>query len=186
MVQLALCIPPDLPLAGRLQSAGGRDHLPVYARLRQAQVAVAGRLPSADRMSLALRPEPEAPSLARDLISGACLSWELPELLHPARLVMSELVTNAVEHTGTASTVTVSRRGAGIHLTVSDGDPTLPMMRKPARPRPGRPLDDRGRGLRVVTATADAWGALPTSTGKIVWATLQPTARTTGRPTGPR
>jgi hypothetical protein len=173
-VQLALCIPPDLPLAGRMQGLGIRGHLPVYAKLRQARVAIAGRLPLHERKTLILQPEPDSPSLARDLITEACLSWELPDLLHPARLVMSELVTNAIEHTRTAITVTVSRRAAGVHLTVSDSDPTLPEMRKPARPRPGRPLDDRGRGLRVVTATADAWGALPTRTGKVVWATLQP------------
>jgi histidine kinase-like protein len=179
LVQLALCIPPDLRLADRMQHLRARGHLPVYARLRQARVAIAARLPL-ERKTLTLAPEPESPSLARDLIGGACLAWELPELLHPARLVVSELVTNAIEHARTAITVSVSRRGAGIHLTVTDGEPALPRMRKPARPRPGRPLDDRGRGLRVVTAAADAWGALPTATGKVVWATLQPAV------TGPR
>ncbi|MET3428663.1 hypothetical protein BJ973_007875 [Actinoplanes tereljensis] len=179
LVQLALCIPPDLPLADRMQHLGTRGHLPVYARLRQARVAIAGRLPLDERKTLTLEPEPESPSLARNLIGEACLAWELPELLHPARLVISELVTNAVEHARTAITVSVSRRAAGIHLTVSDGAATLPRMRKPVRPRPGRPLDERGRGLRLVTASADAWGALPTSTGKVVWATLQPS-------TGPR
>ncbi|GAA2641113.1 hypothetical protein Adu01nite_08770 [Paractinoplanes durhamensis] len=174
VVELALCIPPELPLADRMQRLGTRGHLPVYAKLRQARVAITGRLPSAERMTLSLPAEPESPSLARNLITEACLSWELPGLLHPARLVMSELVTNAIEHTRAAISVSVCRRGAGVHLTVSDTDPALPTMRKPARPRPGRPLDDRGRGLRVVTATADAWGALPTKTGKIVWATLQP------------
>ncbi|MEU4237815.1 ATP-binding protein [Actinoplanes sp. NPDC026619] len=174
IVQLALCIPPEMPLADRMQRLGTRGYLPVYAKLRQARVAIAGRLPCSDRNTLTLQPEPDSPSLARDLVTQACLSWELADLLHPARLVMSELVTNAIEHTGSTITVSVSRRDAGVHLTVSDSDPTLPMMRKPARPRPGRPLDDRGRGLRVVTATADAWGALPTKTGKVVWATLQP------------
>jgi hypothetical protein len=42
------------------------------------------------------------------------------------------------------------------------------------RVRRGRPLDDRGHGLRVVTALTVAWGSLPTATGKLVWATLMP------------
>jgi len=169
-VQLALCIPPRLPLADRLQRLGSRGHLPVYARVRQARVAIAGRLPTTERITMTLAAEPDSPSLARNLAGEACLSWELPELLSPARLVMSELVTNAVEHARSPVTVTVSRRGTGLQLTVTDGDPGLPRVRRPARPRPGRPLDDRGRGLRVVTSVADAWGALPTSSGKVVWA----------------
>lgn len=174
VVQFALCIPPGLPLADRMQRSAAPGQLPVFAKPRQARVAIASRLPSNERMTLSLAPEPDSPSLARDLVTRACLAWEQHDLVHPARLVMSELVTNAIEHARTPITVTVSRRAAGLHLTVSDGDRTLPQMRKPARPRPGRPLDDRGRGLRVVTATADAWGALPTKTGKVVWATLQP------------
>ncbi|GAA0542742.1 hypothetical protein GCM10010172_25260 [Paractinoplanes ferrugineus] len=176
-VQLALCIPADLPLADRMQRSAGQGHLPVYAKVRQARVAIASRLPSNERTTLVLASEPDSPSLARDLVTRACLTWGLQDLLHPARLVMSELVTNAIEHSGTSMRVTVSRRAAGIHLTVSDGSPVLPQMRKPARPRPGHPLDDRGRGLRVVTVTADAWGALPARTGKVVWATLQPAAK---------
>ncbi len=31
----------------------------------------------------------------------------------------------------------------------------------------------RGRGLMMTGATAAAWGAMPTATGKVVWATLR-------------
>jgi hypothetical protein len=174
-VAVALCIPPQLPLADRMQRLGAGRYLPVYAKVRQAQVAIAGRV-LADRLTLTLPPEPDSPSAARNLVGDACLAWELPELLHPARADMSELVTNAVEHARTTIVVGVGLRGAGIHLTVSDGMGAPPQVLKPFRPRPGRPLDERGRGLRMVTATATAWGSLPTRTGKVVWATLRPTA----------
>ena len=85
-------------------------------------------------------------------------------------------MTNAVEHAATEITVVVSLRGSGIHICVADLVSRLPRLLKPARPRRGMPLDDRGRGLRVVQATARAWGALPTRTGKVVWATLRSTA----------
>jgi anti-sigma regulatory factor (Ser/Thr protein kinase) len=176
-VQMALCVPPSLPLADRMQRLVAPGNLPVYARIRQARVAIAGRLPASDRMLRTLPAEPESPSMARDLVTDACLAWGLPELLHPGRLIMSELVTNAVEHAGTEMTVVVTRRGAGLHLAVSDEVVTLPHLIKPARPRRGQPLDERGRGLLTVTATATAWGALPTRTGKVVWATLQPHRR---------
>ena len=173
-VQLALCIPAELPLADKMQHLGTRRFLPVYARVRQARAAITSRLPSAERVKLTLPPEPESPSLARNLAGDACLAWGLPDLLYPSRLLMSELVTNAVEHAGTEITVAVTGRAAGLHLIVSDGVATPPRLIKPARPRRDQPLDERGNGLQVVNATATAWGWLPTRTGKVVWATLRP------------
>jgi anti-sigma regulatory factor (Ser/Thr protein kinase) len=173
-VQLALCITPDQPLADRMQRLGARRFLPIYAKVRQARVAIAGRLPLTERLTIRLAPQPEAPSLARNLIGDACVAWNLPELLHPGRLVMSELVTNAVEHAGTEVTVVVSLRGEGLFISVADGVATLPQLIRPARPRRGMPLDDRGRGLNTVAANTVAWGALPTRSGKVVWGTLKP------------
>ncbi|MEU4687397.1 ATP-binding protein [Actinoplanes sp. NPDC023714] len=174
-VPLALCVPPDLPLADRMQGLGVRRFLPVYAKVGQARVALSGRIPGDERLTMTLAPETDAPSLARNLVSDACLAWGLVRLLHPSRLVMSELVTNAVEHAGTEILVVVTRRGAGLHLSVADGDPTLPqVLTKPNRPRPDLPLDVRGRGLRTVQETAARWGSTPTETGKIVWATVRP------------
>jgi len=171
-VQLALCIPPRLPLADRMQRLGARRFLPVYAKVRQARVAIAGRLPLTERVTLTLPPEPDSPSYARNLVADACLAWGRPELMHPARLVMSELVTNAIEHAGTPMGVVVGLRGDGVHVTVSDGVAAPPRLVEPARPRRDRPLDERGLGLQVVRGTAATWGWLPTRTGKMVWATL--------------
>jgi len=171
-VQLALCIPPYLSLADRMQRLGARRFLPVYAKVRQARVAISGRLPVTERVSLTLPPEPESPSIARTLAGDACLAWGRPDLMYPARQVMSELVTNALEHAGTPIGVVVSRRGDGVHFTVSDGVAAPPRLLKQARPQRDRPLDERGRGMQVVRATAAAWGWLPTRTGKVVWATL--------------
>ncbi|MEU4618758.1 ATP-binding protein [Actinoplanes sp. NPDC023801] len=172
-VHLALCVPPDLPLADRMQGLGTGRYLPVYAKVRQARVALAGRIPGDQRLSATLRPDPEAPSLARNLVSDACLAWGLVHLLHRSRLVMSELVTNALEHTGTEIRVAVHRRGSGLHLSVADGDPRLPRVVPVSRPRPDLPLDERGRGLRTVHEIAAQWGAVPTETGKVVWATIR-------------
>jgi anti-sigma regulatory factor (Ser/Thr protein kinase) len=172
-VQMALCVPPELILADRLQELGVRRFLPVYAKIRQARVALASRLPLTDRLSLRLTPDPDAPSLARDMVGDACRAWALPQLLYPARLVLSELVSNAVEHAGTDLIIVLSRRGAGLHMAVFDGDRRIPQLRRLAPPHPGLPLDERGRGLRTVHATATVWGAMPTPDGKVVWATVR-------------
>ena len=184
-VHLALCVPPELPLADRMQGLGAGRFLPVYAKVGQARVALAARIPGADRLTLTLQPDTDAPSAARNLVSDACLSWGLTSLLHPSRLVMSELVTNAVEHAGTGIRVVVTRRGPGLHLAVADGDPRLPQLLRPAWPRADRPLDERGSGLRAVHATAALWGTLPADGGKVVWATIQPDRRPHAGPTRP-
>jgi hypothetical protein len=68
----------------------------------------------------------------------------------------------------------VGRRAAGLHMNVADEVDAPPRLLRMARPRRGRPLDERGQGLQTVAQTATAWGTLPTRTGKVVWATLQP------------
>ena len=126
-----------------------------------------------DRRQVWLAPEADAPGLARAMVTDACHAWDLPRLLHPARLVMSELALNAVEHAGTSLIAAVERRGAELYLAVSDGAVRPPRLRGPAVPRDGAPLDDRGLGLWTVQATAAAWGATTTTTGKVVWAVLR-------------
>ncbi|MFC4069857.1 ATP-binding protein [Actinoplanes subglobosus] len=126
-----------------------------------------------ETLTVVLAPDPDAASLAGAMVADACLAWRLPGLLHPARRVLAELVRNAVEHAGTEARVTITRRGDGLCLAVSDGDSRLPRLLAPAPVRRGRPLDERGLGLQVVQAEATGWGARPTPTGKVVWALLR-------------
>lgn len=172
-VQIALCVPPDLPLADRLQRLGARRFLPVYAKVRQARVAIASRLPLTERLSVTLQPDADAPRIARTLVHDACMAWNMPDLLRQSELVISELVTNAVRHARTELAVVISLRGRCLHLSVYDRLAHPPRQPRLARPRPGAPLDELGRGLQTVTATAVAWGSLPTRTGKVVWATMR-------------
>ena len=106
--------------------------------------------------------------------SEACAAWRLPAVLYPARLVMSELAANGVEHSGGPIGVVVARRGPALHLVVADRDPRLPHVIELAEAPPTRLWETRGQGLRTVRAAAAAWGALPTAEGKLVWATVRP------------
>lgn len=169
-VSVAVCLPTATALAARLNRIGAKRHLSVFATMPEAQVAVAGRTPRSGCVQLLLAPRADAADRARALIAEACQAWQLPRLLGPGRLAVAELVANAVEHAGTDLVVTVRRRGAGLHLAVSDGDTRLPSLLDPPRSTPG----GRGHGLRAVHAASIAWGAMPTATGKVVWAVPRP------------
>ncbi|MEV4702812.1 ATP-binding protein [Actinoplanes sp. NPDC049316] len=169
-VRFTVAVAPGTPLRDRFARLGVERYFPVRSTPQQARTAVAGSVPWTQRLQLIhLAPDELSACAARNLVGAACEAWRMPDLLHPARLIVSELVTNAVEHAGTDVTVTVWRRGTGLHLSVRDGDPRLPRLLDPS---PG----GRGAGLRVVGARATAWGAMATRDGKLVWATLR-TAR---------
>jgi anti-sigma regulatory factor (Ser/Thr protein kinase) len=176
-VEVLICAPPGAAITDRLRRLGASRFLPVFATVSQARAA-AGRQPAADRLRLSLSPDVEAPGLARNLVTDACAAWHQSSLLHRGRSVVSELVTNAAQHARTPVTVLASRRAAGLHLMVGDGDRRLPRLRTPRATRvsvvPGTMHEERGLGLRVVDAAASLWGAMPTTDGKIVWAAIYP------------
>jgi anti-sigma regulatory factor (Ser/Thr protein kinase) len=171
--RLALCLPADSALAHRLGQVGAQRYLPVFGSATEARESLAGSRPLTDVVRLRLPPSPVSPSVARNLVGGACQAWNLGAALHPGRAVLSELVANAVEHARTEMEVSLSRRGTALHLAVRDRDPTLPRIIEPRPVDPGLPLNERGHGLRVVHADSVAWGAIPTTGGKIVWATVR-------------
>jgi hypothetical protein len=166
VVSVVLCLLPEEPLAKRLARLGARWSLPVYPSLDQARDAIAGGLPMNDRLQLRLPAGAEAASRAWDLLDTACSAWALPALRHRGRLVLSVLVRHATEQAGDV-VVTVTRRGSGLHLAVSDNDPRPPALIEPVQ-EPARLLRD------VVRANATTWGSTPTAAGKVVWAYLHP------------
>ncbi|MEV6932802.1 ATP-binding protein [Dactylosporangium sp. NPDC051485] len=163
-----------------LAAAGVEERIPAYETPDLARAALGERLPPPGRVALHLPATVLASSDARTFVGDTVLAWDLRAALHPARMIVSELVTNAVEHAGTPLTVTVSRRGELLHLAVEDGEATPPrVIDGPGRP--GAPLELRGNGLRIVAREAVAWGTAPTADGKVVWATLR--ASPLGAPT---
>jgi anti-sigma regulatory factor (Ser/Thr protein kinase) len=119
------------------------------------------------RLLLRLEPTTSAAALARRLVDRACAEWGLPALRDPARLVVTELVSNAVRHARTPLAVCVSRGDDAVDIHVGDRSPTVPRPRAPVEP-----TVEGGRGLHVVAVISDAWGITRTPTGKVVWARL--------------
>jgi anti-sigma regulatory factor (Ser/Thr protein kinase) len=169
-VRLAFCLPAMTTLDGRLRQPDGQRSA-VFATMIEARRAIAGQLSNARRLQARLAPQAASVQAARDLVAQACSAWHLPQV-HEARLVVSELAANAVEHARTDFVVTASTDGTRLHLAVRDGAPQYPRLSDSPPISPQRPIHDRGRGLRLVHAAADAWGAMPARGGKVVWATL--------------
>ena len=102
------------------------------------------------------------------MVTDACLRWNVPDLVAPAALIISELVSNVVDHAHTLMTVQVAHRDSHLYLAVHDG--------ASAPPAPGEGGGDRlplrGRGLMLVAAAATTWGYEHRDDGKVVWATV--------------
>jgi len=95
-----------------------------------------------------------------------------------AVLIVSELVTNAIVHSGSSKVGCVLRLGHGLlRIEVTDQAVGLaePAVRKPADD------DVSGRGLLLVSAVSEAWGVSPARpSGRTVWATVRADAQPTG------
>ncbi|MFR9788034.1 SpoIIE family protein phosphatase [Streptomyces sp. MB22_4] len=110
-----------------------------------------------------LRNEPREVGRARRLVREQLLAWGLPQTVETAELLVSEVVSNAVQHAeGDRVGLRVVRTDA-LLFEVTDDEPALPAMIAAG------PRDEYGRGLRVVSRLAREWGASATGHRKTVW-----------------
>lgn len=94
-----------------------------------------------------------------------------PDVVDDAKLLVSEIVTNAVLHGQPPVTLALRVDPPGLGVMVVDAGGAQPDA-SPARPDPSQ---QSGRGLLIVAALASAWGISPTSPppGKAVWFELR-------------
>lgn len=116
--------------------------------------------------------QPASVTAARRFVTDAVLAADATELLDDARLLVSELATNAVMHARTEFTVTVHVGPGSIHVEVQDGDEHFPVPGA-AVPVPGDLGGEHGRGLQLLAAAATDWGCRPLNHGKAVWFRLE-------------
>jgi anti-sigma regulatory factor (Ser/Thr protein kinase) len=148
-----------------------------------ASAAPAGHRPGPGSMaSLQLCPEPGSAKAARDFTATVLCTWGLASVLADARVVVSELVTNALRHGSAAGPpaprtrrlpsraigLRLVRHPAGLRCEVTDPSDSMPTYLAP---------DDNaeiGRGLCLIAALSHQWGATPfPGGGKCVWADLR-------------
>ena len=93
-----------------------------------------------------------------------------PGVLRDAQLLISEVVTNSVRHSGSDDPIRlrVWARSNGVKVEIADGGVGFE-----ARSGGAREADEGGRGLMIVDAIADRWGVSHDARAR-VWFELSP------------
>jgi anti-sigma regulatory factor (Ser/Thr protein kinase) len=127
-----------------------------------------GVRPIEDAVELNLDSGPEAAVTARSTLAG--LRGDLdPPLLESLGLLVTELITNAVRHTGAPRVdVLVRVSQPAVRVEVADRGPGFV-----AEPRPRRRSSEGGWGLFLVERLADRWGVAREGRGTRVWFELR-------------
>lgn len=121
----------------------------------------------------------------RRIVSAQLRYWHMDTLTDRAVLGVTELLSNVHRHARPDKSCTVEMELLLDRLTVSvrDHDPRLPVA---ADLTDIGPLATCGRGLAMVAAVSESWGARPDGDqGKVVWFALSAPAATDRRPARP-
>jgi anti-sigma regulatory factor (Ser/Thr protein kinase) len=107
---------------------------------------------------------------ARHVVLDVLQAWGVPHDLEDAALLITELVTNVVDHVGGEASLTLELQlsDGWLRLSVADGSSIRPVVRELDTGHP------RGRGLRMVQEIADRWGSEEHRGGKRIWFELSP------------
>jgi len=157
---LVICAP--TAVAAQWQPTG----LPVWPSLDAALVAL-DEYPPMGQLSTVLEPVVGAARRARELVTEACVRWDVPAMAGPACIVVTEMVNNVVAHAKSDMTVMLGRLGDTISVAVRDRSPIIPRFTGPVSP-----TAYGGRGLLLIDSVSDRWGSLSFGDGKVVWSLL--------------
>lgn len=106
---------------------------------------------------------------ARHLTLELLRAWDVPHDREDAALLVTELVSNVVDHVGGEASFTLELEFSDqwLRIGVIDGSAIRPVVRELS-------MDDpRGRGIRMVQMIAERWGADEHLDGKRVWFELR-------------
>ncbi|MFS7875872.1 ATP-binding protein [Streptomyces asiaticus] len=120
--------------------------------------------------SQTMRRAPESAEVARKLVRTALAAWGQEDLIEDAALVITELVSNAVDHARLESIRVVVARPSEklVRLGVVDRSRNVPYVRMTSNGD-----NTRGRGLLLVDALTDRWGTDRYRWGKQVWGEMK-------------
>ncbi|MEZ0494001.1 ATP-binding protein [Kineococcus sp. TBRC 1896] len=114
--------------------------------------------------SLDLERDRRAVARARAFVRDHCAQSQVAETVcDTAVLLVSELVTNAVEHARSRVRLAVAVSARLVHVEVGDQNAALPAVRSPDSSAV------HGRGMAIVDGLAEDWGVRPDGRGKTIW-----------------
>jgi len=123
-----------------------------------------------DERSQLFVPVPSAIRAVRWFVTETLFAWGEAELVNVARIVVSELATNAVRHADSAFRAEISRSESQVTISIHDASRLLPKRRRAASGASG------GRGVSLVADLSAEWGAELAPAGKVVWSQLNRSA----------
>jgi anti-sigma regulatory factor (Ser/Thr protein kinase) len=113
-------------------------------------------MPDATR-SAELPGGPQAPAAARTLITDWCGAQLARQVVEDIKLLVSEVVTNAVRHPGASGPIELTLTLTRVRVRIEVSDPGGAGFAKPSvSPPPPDALG--GRGLLIVDRVATRWG----------------------------
>jgi anti-sigma regulatory factor (Ser/Thr protein kinase) len=123
--------------------------------------------------SVDLRPVARSIPTARHLVGALLSGWDAAHDPADVALLVTELVANVVDHVGGEASLRLELElsDGWLRIAVADGSAVRPVVRELDSGSP------RGRGLRMVQAIADRWGAEEHRGGKRVWVELSASPR---------
>ncbi|MEU5274444.1 ATP-binding protein [Streptomyces hygroscopicus] len=120
------------------------------------------------RYELRLRAHPQTLADVRRAVAARLRLWGREELISAAGMCVTELLSNVHKHAASPECVLVLENlSNGVRAAVSDTESALPVVKEPDF------LSESGRGMFLLSKTADEWGTDLTPTGKTVWFTLR-------------
>lgn len=107
---------------------------------------------------------PDSLAGIRRVVAFHLRRWGCDEMVSPATLCTTELLSNVLKHAGSPDCVlTLQSNTDAVRITVSDASTQLPVVKQPDW------MSQNGRGMFLLSETADEWGAELTPDGKDVW-----------------
>jgi hypothetical protein len=172
---------PEIPIMLVCSHAMGRSaiarngvarYVPVHPSVDHAVAALTNHsYRHRRRARAALSSGRESLRQSRQLVEGWLTAWGKPDLVAVAKIIVTALVENVLQHTGSPPSVRLESNGDTVTVAVEDGSrmpPTLSETRLAA---------DVPTGLSMVDLLSRVWGNAPTPSGKTVWAVIGPENR---------
>lgn len=171
---------PEIPIGLVCADPAGRDavvrngvarYVPVYRAAEDALRAMtSGSAPPYRRRASSELPSGALSlSRSRELVAEWLTGWELTDMIPVAKVIVTALVENVLQHTDGRADLRVETNGTELTVAVVDASRAPPNPREQPAATP--------TGLQIVAALSRVWGTAPTPGGKTVWAVLGPENR---------